>query len=103
VVLPNRLRVVVVAIDAEASPFVLPVLDLRPPATPPPNRFFNSTVEKAAPVLRTGDEWVEDSADVLLSELDLLNRSVETRPTRRLARSDVSSAGDDVRDATAAA
>ena len=97
--LPNRLRVVVVAIVAGVSPLALPVLDFRPAPVPPPNRFFNSTVEKAAPVLRTGDEWVEDSADVLLSELDFVKRSVDTRPTRRPDRSEASSAGDDVLDA----
>ena len=97
---PKRLRVVDVAIVAAEpeSPLALPVLDLRP-LLPPMKRLFSSPVEKAAPVLRTGDECVEDSADVLLSELDLLKRSVETRPTRLAARSDVSSAGDDVRDA----
>jgi len=62
-------------------------------------RLLISPVEKAAPVLRTGEEWVDDSADVLLSELaDLLKRSTETRPTFRPARSDDSSPGEDVLD-----
>lgn len=53
------------------------MLDRRP-ALPDWKRFFSSDALNAAPVLRTGDECVDDSADVLLSELDFWNRSVDT-------------------------
>jgi len=66
-------------------------------------RFLNSSVENAAPVLRTGDECVDDSADVLLSELRV-NCSRERRPTRDgrplapLVSSSVTELPDDVRE-----
>lgn len=72
----------------------------------PPKRFRSSSVEKAAPV-RAGDECLDDSADVLLSELaDLcagLNRSV-TREMRPLdASSWLTELLDGVRDRCAVA
>jgi len=77
---PKRLRgdvtAAVVAVGASAAvDDVVDVLDGRE------KRFLSSSVEKAAPVLRTGDECVDDSADVLLSELRA-KRSMDRRPTR---------------------
>ena len=84
--MPKRLRVVVV-VGAVVAVVVVPLFlevvavgltgsvvveDLRE------KRFLSSSVEKAAPVLRMGDECVDDSADVLLSELD----RTEMRPIR---------------------
>ena len=54
-------------------------LDLRPM-----KRFLMSSVEKAAPVLRTGDECRDDSADVLLSELADERAGLKRSATREL-------------------
>lgn len=52
------------AVTSGGGPLGLAELDLRLM-----KRLLMSSVEKAAPVLRTGDECLDDSADVLLSEL----------------------------------
>lgn len=88
---PKRLRG-----DATVAGVSLTALDAVDVLAVREKRFLSSSVEKAAPVVRTGDECVDDSAD------DDDSCSSERRPTRDvrppLVSSCVTELPDDVRE-----